>query len=170
MSDMPLIYHYIFAFIATVGWGVFFNVPKEDLVSSSVNGALGWVVYCILQTSTENPAFSNFIASLLVTLISEFLARKLRKPAILFIIPGIIPLVPGFGMYNTMIHMVQGSYVKAIEIGTTVGLVSGAIVLGILVSTSIVKLYYRCRKKMNCFKINHPKKDSNKSLKNNKQK
>ena len=143
MSDMPLLYHYIFALIATIGWAVFFNVPKEDLLSSSINGALGWVIYCILQTGTENAVFSNFIASIVVTLISEYLARRLKKPAILFIIPGIIPLVPGFGMYNTMIHMVQGSYVKAIEIGTTVGLVSGAIVLGMLVVTSIVRTYYK---------------------------
>lgn len=143
MSDMPLIYHFIFAFIATVGWSIFFNTPKNELINCSLNGAFGWLVYCVLLSSTDSAVFSNFIASLLVTLISEFLARKLRKPAILFIIPGIIPLVPGFGMYNTMIHMVQGSYVEAIEIGTRVALISGAIVLGILVTTSIVRTYYK---------------------------
>lgn len=143
MSDMSLIYHFLFAFIATIGWSIFFNTPKDDLISCGLNGALGWIIYCVLKIVTSNSIFSNFMASLVVTLISEFLARKLRKPAILFVIPGIIPLVPGFGMYNTMIHMIQGSYIKAIEIGTETVLVSGAIVLGILVVTSIVRTYYK---------------------------
>ena len=145
MSDMSILSHFIFAIIATLGWTVFFNAPKEDLLHCSLNGAIGWVVFVILSRYTENSVFSNFVASFVVNLLSEILARKLKKPAILYIIPGIIPLVPGLGIYNTMLHMIQGSYIKAIEIGTQVALVAGGIVLGMVVVTSCVKVYYKIK-------------------------
>lgn len=145
MSEISILSHFIFAFIATFGWTVFFNAPKEDLIHCSLTGAIGWATYIILNKYTQNSVFSNFIASLIVTLISEFSARKLKKPAILYIIPGIIALVPGLGIYNTMLNMIQGSYIKAIEIGTQVALTAGAIVLGIVVVTSLVRTFYKMK-------------------------
>lgn len=145
MSDVSIVAHFIFAFIATFGWTIFFNAPKEDLLYCSLNGAIGWVVYVMLSKYTGNSVFSNFVSSFLVNVLSEILARKLKKPAILYIIPGIIPLVPGLGIYKTMLHMIQGSYITAIEIGTEVALVAGGIVLGMVVVTSLVKVYYKIK-------------------------
>ena len=70
---------------------------------------------------------------------SEILARKLKQPAVVFIIPGIIPLVPGLGMYNTMLYLIQNDYLNAISKGSDVLFVGGAISLGILVVTSLIK-------------------------------
>ena len=70
---------------------------------------------------------------------SEYLARKLKQPAIVFVIPGIIPLVPGLGMYNTMLYLVQNDYNLAISKGADVLFVGGAISLGVLIVTSIVR-------------------------------
>ena len=36
MTDMPLYLHFIFSFIATVGFAVFFNVPKKALIPSGI--------------------------------------------------------------------------------------------------------------------------------------
>ena len=139
MSDMPILHHFIFAYIATFGWAIFFNAPKRDLINCGILGAIGWVVFCTFSTITHNSIFSNFMAASIVTLLSEFLARKFKNPTILYIIPGIIPLVPGLGIYNTMLNMIQGNYIKSIEIGTEVVLIAGAIVIGMLIVTSIIK-------------------------------
>lgn len=139
MSEISVAHHFIFALIATFGWTVFFNAPKEELIQCSITGASGWAIYVLLDRCTANPVFSNFTASFLVTLLSEVFARKFKKPAILYIIPGIIPLVPGLGIYNTMLNMIQGSYIEAIAIGTNVALVAGAIVIGMLVTTSLFR-------------------------------
>ena len=55
----------------------------------------------------------------------------------MFVIPGIIPLVPGLGMYNTMLYLVQSNFELAISKGANVLFVGGAISLGILVVTSL---------------------------------
>lgn len=139
MTDMPLYLHFIYSFFATVGFAIFLNAPKSTLLSSGFVGGLGWSVFYYLVKLSGNDILANFIAALLVSYISEILARKLRQPAIIFIIPGIIPLVPGLGMYNTMLYLVQHDYNQAIAKGADVLFVGGAISLGILVVTSLVK-------------------------------
>ena len=139
MTDMPLYLHFIYSFIATVGFAIFLNAPKSTLMSSGLVGGLGWSVFYYLVKSSGNDIFANFIAALLVSYISEILARRLKQPAIIFIIPGVIPLVPGLGMYNTMLYLVQHDYNNAIAKGADVLFVGGAISLGILVVTSLVK-------------------------------
>src|SRR5699024_550469 len=113
------------------------NAPKSALIPAGLTGGIGWSVYYFLIHTTNNDILANFLASILVALISEILARKLKYPAILFVIPGIIPLVPGLGMYNTMLYLVQSNYELAISSISTVLFIGGAILLGVLVVTSL---------------------------------
>lgn len=146
MTNMPLYMHFIYSFIATVGFAIFLNAPKSILISSGLVGGMGWSIFYYLVQLTGNDILSNFVAALLVSYISEILARILKQPAIIFIIPGIIPLVPGLGMYNTMLYLVQNDYSNAIAKGADVLFVGGAISLGILVITSLVKTLHIIKK------------------------
>ncbi len=137
MTNMPIYMHFIYSTIATIGFSVFFNIPKSALLPAGLTGGIGWTFYYYLINATNNDILSNFLAAILVAWISEFLARRLKYPAILFVIPGIIPLVPGLGMYNTMLYLVQTNYELAIAKGANVLFVGGAISLGVLVVTSL---------------------------------
>ena len=137
MTDMPVYMHFLYSTIATIGFSVFLNAPKSALIPAGLTGGIGWSVYYFLIHTTNNDILANFLASILVALISEILARKLKYPAILFVIPGIIPLVPGLGMYNTMLYLVQSNYELAISKGANVLFIGGAISLGVLAVTSL---------------------------------
>lgn len=139
MTDMPVYMHFIFAFISTIGFAIFLKAPKLTLIPSGFIGGIGWAVYYSIVTATDNNIASNFIAAILISLFSEIFARKLKQPAIVFIIPGIILLVPGLGMYNTMLYLVQTNYTDAIAKGSDVLFVAGAISMGVLVVTSLFK-------------------------------
>lgn len=139
MSDMPIYFHFIFAVVATVGFSIFFNSPVKSLVPAGIAGGIAWSVYIYLFRLTNNSVFSNFIAAVLVSFFSEILARKMKQPAIVFVIPGILPLVPGLGLYNTMLHVVQKNFDLALSTGADTILISGAISLGVLVVTSLSK-------------------------------
>lgn len=136
MTNMPIYMHFLYSFIATMGFSVFLCSPKKALIASGFAGAVGWTVYYFLVPYTSNVS-ANFTAAILVTLISEILAKRLKQPAIIFIIPGIIPLVPGLGMYNTMLYLVQSNFDEAISKGADVLFVGGAIALGVLIITSL---------------------------------
>lgn len=137
MTDMPVYMHFLYSTIATIGFSVFLNAPKSALIPAGLTGGIGWSIYYFLIHTTNNDILANFLASILVALISEILARKLKYPAILFVIPGIIPLVPGLGMYNTMLYLVQSNYELAISKGANVLFIGGAISLGVLAVTSL---------------------------------
>lgn len=139
MNELPIHLNFIFAFISTLGFSVYMNSPKEQLIPCGITGAIGWVTYYLSSITMSNPIYSNFLASLMVAILSEIFARKLKKPAILFIIPGILPLVPGLGLYNTMLYLIQGNYGMAISKGTDTILIGGAIALAMLVVTSIIR-------------------------------
>ena len=139
MSDMPLFLHFIFGFLATIGFSIFLHSPKNSLPYAGIIGAVGWVLYVYLFSLTGNPIFSNFVPATIVGILSEVSARFLKQPAIIFVIPGIIPLVPGLGMYNTMLYLVQENYDLAISTGVTAIFVGGSISLGVLLVTSLVK-------------------------------
>lgn len=139
MTDMPVYMHFLYSTIATIGFSVFLNAPKSALIPAGLTGGIGWSIYYCLINTTNNDILANFLAAALVAWISEVLARKLKYPAILFVIPGIIPLVPGLGMYNTMLYLVQSNYQLAISKGANVLFVGGAISLGVLVVTSLAR-------------------------------
>ena len=98
MTNMPLYMHFIYSFMVTIGFSVFLNAPKSTLFPCGFVGAMGWTSFYFFNQVTKNNILANFIAALLVSYISEILARKLKQPAIIFAIPGVIPLVPGLGM------------------------------------------------------------------------
>lgn len=139
MTNMPIYMHFIYSFFATVGFSVFLNAPKLTLIPCGAVGAIGWTLFYWLVNITSSSILANFLASIMVSVISEILARKLKQPAIVFVIPGIIPLVPGLGMYNTMLYLVQADYNNAIAKGADVLFVGGAISLGVLIVTAIVR-------------------------------
>lgn len=137
MTQMPIFMHFLYALFASVGFSIFLSAPKKALLFCGLTGAVGWSIFYFLTTVSLNDIYSNFLATIFVTFISEILARKLKQPAIIFIIPGIIPLVPGLGMYNTMLYLVQSNYDEAIAKGANVLFVGGAIALGVLIVTSL---------------------------------
>ena len=141
MSILDLLINFFFSFLATVGFSIFFNSPKKSLLPAGIIGAIGWTVYIILFNFTKNSILSNVLAATLISLLSEILARKMKFPAII-VIPGILPLIPGLGLYNTMLSLVEGSYSNAISIGTDALFVSASIAMGVLLITSLVKTYY----------------------------
>ena len=118
MTISDLLINFIFSFAVTAGFSIFFNAPKKSLIPCGIVGGIGWCAYILMSKSSYfSNVFSMVIASAVISLLSEILARKLKYPSINFIIPGILPLVPGLGLYNTMYSLVQKDYALAVSTG-----------------------------------------------------
>ena len=144
MTIVDLLINFIFSFAVTAGFSIFFNAPKKSLIPCGIVGGIGWCAYILMSKSSYfSNVFSMVVASAVISLLSEILARKLKYPSINFIIPGILPLVPGLGLYNTMYSLVQKDYALAASTGT----------IGILIITSFTKTYYRILKKIKLKKL-----------------
>ena len=133
---MSYLIQFIAAIMSTVGFALVFSVPLKTLVVSAINGGFGWVIFKYVIDTTGSKYIAVFLSALSITFVSEMLARRLRYPASVFIIPGIINLVPGEGIYNTMGYFVNNQTELAIESFYSTIVVAGSISFGILLASS----------------------------------
>ncbi len=143
---MAIILQFIYSFFATTGFAIFFGAPKNSIVASGISGGLSWSLYYITFLGLNNKILSTFLGAFLVGSFGEILAIRYKKPATVFITPGIVSLVPGAGMYYTMSFLVSGDFNKAISKGTETFFLAAAIAIGIIVSTNFSKPIKRIKK------------------------
>lgn len=130
----------VFAFFGTMGFTIMFNSPKNSIVKASGIGALGWLAYLIALDYQHSVIMATFVAAVTVGLLGELFASKFRSPATVFIIPGIIPLVPGYGIYYTMISIITKDYHTAANKGFETLFVALAISTALIITSTIGRL------------------------------
>jgi uncharacterized membrane protein YjjB (DUF3815 family) len=131
---------FLFAFCSTIGFSILFHVPKKHILSAGFAGAAGWLTYTFFIASGSGSVLSCFAGSCAAALIGEVFARVFKDAATVFIIPGILPLVPGANMYYTMLAILDGDVERTASVGTETILMAGAIAVALLVVASAVKL------------------------------
>lgn len=125
------------ALFASIGFGILFNAPKKIIPFIGTVGMLGGVTYKILSLYGISEVLSLFIASLLISFLSEILARKLHCPSTIFLICALVPLVPGGGMYYTMLEVVQNNINEALRLGINTLVQACSIVMACTLVSSI---------------------------------
>lgn len=119
------------AAVGTVAFALLFGVPRKYYPYCAAIGAVGWGIYCVLSQVTS-AALATFTATVAVILLSRLCAIKERCPVTVFLISGIIPLVPGAGIYWTAYYIVTNELEMAAENGFSAVKLAMAIVLGIV--------------------------------------
>ena len=132
--EYNIIIQFIAGFVVSLAFAIFFNVPKKSLISCGLVGAVGWLAY-VLTNLVSDVVVGSFVGALCVGLLSTNASKRLRMPATIFIYTGMIPLVPGYGMYNTMQNIVTKNYNIALKVGLETLLQAGAIAMGILLAS-----------------------------------
>ena len=127
-----LIYDFIVCSMATLFFAILFRTPKKAIPAAAVMGGLGYVVYDLTYASISL-MMGYFFGTLFSSVFAEIMARIQKMPAIIFITPAIIPLVPGVGLYHTMRYFVNGEsalgMAKCVETLACAGVMAVAIAL-----------------------------------------
>lgn len=126
------------AAIGTLGFSIYFRVNERNVFASTLGGAIGWAIYLAIFHFTSHLFMANFIAALMVYLYAEAAARILKAPANIYLIPGIIPLLPGNALYYTMRGIVDGNSEMLASYGTDTLAITFGIAAGIVVGTIII--------------------------------
>lgn len=107
MSLSIILFQTCMAFCACIAFSIVFNAPKRELVFCGLSGAIGWFCYAFLVRSLT-PTMATLAAAALVTIFARFASYHRQAPSTLYHIPGIMPLVPGTIIYNTMTAALSG--------------------------------------------------------------
>lgn len=130
----------IAVFFMSLAVGGLYRIPQRLLLHACITGVVAWSIYKIIYIHSGNIILASFCGSVVVGTMSEFLARVLKNPATIFIIPGFIPMVPGKEAYLTMFYMVQGQYSLGFGMAMKVLLTGGAIAFGLFAAATAYRL------------------------------
>ena len=125
------------AFVGTVGFSALFGAPRRFYLYCGLAGVAGWAVYLFVSTG-HSVVGAAFFAALTVAAISHVMARLRHCPVTVFLICGIIPLVPGGGIFWTAYYLVTDQLRLAAETGFVALKVTIAIAGGIILASGII--------------------------------
>ncbi|MCQ4637606.1 threonine/serine exporter family protein [Anaerovorax odorimutans] len=131
---------FFFALFATLGFCIIFHVPTRHIPVAACIGGCGWVVYQLFMSQGTSAIVACFIASCAVGLLSDIASRVFKDASTIFTIPGILCLVPGSGMYNTMAALVSGDLKEAASTGSNTLMMAGSIALGLLAVGAVLRI------------------------------
>lgn len=129
----------VFAAVVAVSFGLLFNVRGANLPLTGLNGGVGYFFYTAAGASGLESYIGMLFASLAMSVFAEAAARLRKAPASLFLAPALIPIVPGGGMFRCVLSLLEGEHAAAVAVGINTMLESGAIAIGIIVISSLVK-------------------------------
>ncbi len=129
------------AVAAASAWAlaILFHAPPKQYLYSALAGAFSWLCYLLVLTLSGNEVASTFIATLTLTFLCRFLSVYRKAPVIIFLFPGIFPLVPGSSVYYTALSLMENRTTEALSFGMQTLAYTLAISLGILFAFSFFR-------------------------------
>lgn len=148
---MENILQIIASFMGAAGFALIFNVHGRKIIWIGLGGALSWIVYLLTKNLTGSEFVSLMVATMAIVASSEILARVIKAPIIMLIVPMLIPMVPGGTLYYTMSYFIRDDNAMLAESLRSLLVQAGAIAAGIIIMTSVMTnffaIFYRSRGK-----------------------
>ena len=136
---MSLLLKVLGVLLGTAASAVLFNVPRAALAWCSLAGLLAWAVQVQVGFLGMPPEAGALLGALTISLVGEALARARRMPALVFVVPGILPLVPGTRAYHAMLAVLQDNHSLAAQEGIQALISAGGIAVGLLMGTALTR-------------------------------
>jgi uncharacterized membrane protein YjjB (DUF3815 family) len=119
------------AFVVTL------RAPARDAIWTCSSAVLAIVVN-LAATSVLGEIAGVFLAALVVGLAGNAVARHFRRSPLVFIVPGLLMLIPGSIGYSSAVNLLAGRIVTGIDTAFDTFVTLLAIAYGLLASTLIL--------------------------------
>lgn len=92
--------------IAAIGFAILFNVPQRTIYAIAMIGVVGGLVKFTAMHFDLGIVFGSFLGATAVGIVSIQMAHLRNSPPLVFSIPSVIPMVPGFFAYKMMLGFI----------------------------------------------------------------
>lgn len=127
------------AFTGSLAFGVIFNIRGKNNIFAGLGGLFAWVVYLLAGEFSVNMLTQFFAAAIAISFYAEVMAIWRKTPVTVFIVSGMIPLVPGGTIFYTMRELIMGNYTESYQLGIDTIAIAGSIAMGILIASFAVQ-------------------------------
>ena len=141
----------ITSFLGSAAFAVLFHVRPKLTPYAILGGGITYAAYYVVETVSLSVFAAGFAAGAVSALYAESMARGVRAPALVFLVPSAIPVVPGGSLYRTMIHLISQQFDEAmhylmITLKVGIGIAGGIVAISLFFSMA-VELRVRLRRK-----------------------
>jgi len=143
---MNILIQLIASFIGVVAVSINFEVPKKYLWIVGIVGMVAWGTYLICEYLKLSVIFSYFLSTLAVAILSMILSKVLNVVSTIFLIPGILPTVPGIAMYRMIYFFINNNPNQAAHYLLQSIIISVGMALAIFITESIKGIKVRKEK------------------------
>lgn len=141
-------------FVGTYAFSLTYSVSPRHFFFAGLTGGIGWAAYIVcFKIFGFGAVISNFISTLFIATSARCFAVWRRCPSMVFLIPGLFPIVPGAGIYWSFYYLFVNNLDKSLEFGLLAIKSAMAIVLGIVLIHeipqkvfSVFKVFHRFSK------------------------
>ena len=131
---------------------VLLQVPRLFVLQAGIVGAIGGFVYLLAIHFGRGDMMASLYSAVAAAVVSHIFARVYKTPVTLFLIAGVLPTVPGNGMYQTVHYLIDGNeamsefyLIQTLEI-------AGVISLAIFVVDTFFQAFQKSEWKQNSMK------------------
>ena len=130
------------AVIGTIGFSLIFRVRLIHLPFVAIGGLLTYFVYYSLEQIGWNLFLISFLGAVAGAVYSEFAARLRRSPVIVFVLPSMVPIIPGGALYRSMDALINKRYESLFDnFGGTVsiglGMAGGIVAVSVMAAVIV---------------------------------
>ncbi len=136
----------ITAFIGSLGFALLFHIRGKKVVLIGLGGTLSWSVFLVSNSMLRDLNLGLLCASIAATLLAEMMARLLKTPVILLLVPMLVPMIPGGDLYYTMNALIVGNMAKFGSMLATVVQEALAIAFGMILVASLAQLLQKTKR------------------------
>ena len=151
---LDLLIRLVTSFVCSIAFAVMFKINKRHLLLDGVCGFLTYFAYYTVIYFLPSAFGAAYISTLVGALCAELFARIKKAPTSVFLIPAVIPTVPGSNLYFFMQNLLDSNFNDAVShlitaLGVALGIAAGTVTVSIIFGTITDKLNKK-RKKKQC--------------------
>lgn len=128
----------LLAFVTSLFTGITLHIPVRTWLAVGITGTLGWAANQAALNRGQPAVIAAAGGAMVVGLMAEILARLQKEPATVYIVSGIIPLVPGIIAYNAMLEFLENRYTRGLALAFEAFLIASYIATGLAVVSVVV--------------------------------
>ena len=116
MEILEIIIKSLAAGVAAIGFGILFNVPQRTILPIIILGTAGGLIKFGTMHFEVGIVLASFLAAIVIGIISIQMAHFRNSPPLVFYIPSVIPMIPGFFIYKMMLGFMSLSNISDNEL------------------------------------------------------
>lgn len=124
--------------IATICFALLLRTPVRVLPAVAFVAVVGYAIYLIMGGTLS----AYFVSALVIAILSEIFARIKKMTSALFVVSGVIPIVPGMLLYRAVVLLAEDNTAKAGQAAIKALLGFGAIALAITIATAVFNNFH----------------------------